>query len=213
MKRTKNKRKQKAIAKAVSKSEKSATKVEKNESKTLRTKLNSQVNEKSFNNYINHTRLVEIPMGGCLSVVALHQNLSNHCPIVLKDVNLDFGPRPFGVFDVWFIEVDMGIDGDGQEIGEFTVKALARLVEEKVLRVKNEKKETLWNNWAGYGNAQPDVEPTWLRRGWRYHTAYWCWLMPLASALSHQRALVLLEAVEEEESFKVILLYLRPILK
>ncbi|GJX76899.1 hypothetical protein Tco_0323710 [Tanacetum coccineum] len=38
MKRTKNKRKQKAIAKAVSKSEKSATKVEKNESKILRTK-------------------------------------------------------------------------------------------------------------------------------------------------------------------------------
>nr|GEY46199.1 hypothetical protein [Tanacetum cinerariifolium] len=69
MKRTKNIRKQKAIAKAVSKSEKSATKVEKNESKTLRTKsaknlLNSQVNEKNFNNYINHARLVEIPMGG-----------------------------------------------------------------------------------------------------------------------------------------------------
>ncbi|KAK1407070.1 hypothetical protein QVD17_38681 [Tagetes erecta] len=39
MKRTKNVRKQKAIAKAVSQNEKSATKVEKNESKTLRTKL------------------------------------------------------------------------------------------------------------------------------------------------------------------------------
>ncbi|PWA87110.1 hypothetical protein CTI12_AA133320 [Artemisia annua] len=38
MKRTKNVRKQKAIAKAVSQNEKSATKVEKNESKTLRTK-------------------------------------------------------------------------------------------------------------------------------------------------------------------------------
>ncbi|KAM0018525.1 hypothetical protein Hdeb2414_s0026g00675001 [Helianthus debilis subsp. tardiflorus] len=38
MKRTKNVRKQKAIAKAVSQHEKSATKIEKNESKTLRTK-------------------------------------------------------------------------------------------------------------------------------------------------------------------------------
>nr|XP_043607961.1 uncharacterized protein LOC122579790 [Erigeron canadensis] len=38
MKRTKNVRKLKAIAKAVSQNEKSATKVEKNESKTLRTK-------------------------------------------------------------------------------------------------------------------------------------------------------------------------------
>ncbi|KAI7728981.1 hypothetical protein M8C21_025428 [Ambrosia artemisiifolia] len=38
MKRTKNVRKQKAIAKAVSQNEKSATKIEKNESKTLRTK-------------------------------------------------------------------------------------------------------------------------------------------------------------------------------
>lgn len=37
MKRTKNVRKMKAIAKAVSRTEKSATKVLKNESKTLRT--------------------------------------------------------------------------------------------------------------------------------------------------------------------------------
>ncbi|GJT47912.1 zinc finger, CCHC-type containing protein [Tanacetum coccineum] len=34
-----------------------------------------------------------------------------------------------------------------QENGEFTVKALTRLVEEKVLRVKNGNQETLWNNW------------------------------------------------------------------
>lgn len=38
MKRTKNVRKQKAIARAVSQNEKSATKIQKNESKTLRTK-------------------------------------------------------------------------------------------------------------------------------------------------------------------------------
>ncbi|KAI3820565.1 hypothetical protein L1987_08113 [Smallanthus sonchifolius] len=38
MKRSKNVRKQKAIAKAVSQNEKSATKMEKNESKTLRNK-------------------------------------------------------------------------------------------------------------------------------------------------------------------------------
>ncbi|GJW75582.1 RNA-directed DNA polymerase, eukaryota [Tanacetum coccineum] len=96
-------------------------------------RMNSQVNmndTNKFNNVINDTRRVEIPMGGrkftrvsddgvkfskldrfllnnefCnlwgnLSVVALNRKLSNHCPIVLKDVDLDFGPRPFQVFDV-----------------------------------------------------------------------------------------------------------------
>ena len=34
-----------------------------------------------------------------------------------------------------------------QESGDFTVKALTRLVEEKLLRVENGNQETLWNNW------------------------------------------------------------------
>ncbi|GJS75871.1 putative RNA-directed DNA polymerase [Tanacetum coccineum] len=90
-----------------------------------------------FNDFINNARLVEIPMGGrkftrvsddgckfskldrfllneefqnlccSLSVVALDRKLSDHCPIVLKDIDLDFGPKPFCIFDVWLEESDI----------------------------------------------------------------------------------------------------------
>ena len=43
---------------------------------------------------------------GNLAVIALDRKLSDHCPIVLKDVNLDFGPKPFRVFNVWLDEPD-----------------------------------------------------------------------------------------------------------
>ncbi|GKC61706.1 hypothetical protein Tco_1089304 [Tanacetum coccineum] len=89
-----------------------------------------------FNEFINNTRLIEIPMGGrkftrvsddemkfskldCfllnekfnemwgnLSVVALDRKLPDHCPIVIKDVELDFGPKPFRVFNIWLEESD-----------------------------------------------------------------------------------------------------------
>nr|GEX45632.1 RNA-directed DNA polymerase, eukaryota [Tanacetum cinerariifolium] len=88
-----------------------------------------------FNDFINEAKLVEIPIGGftrvsydgmkfckldqflvneefCnlwdnISVVTLDQKLSDHCPIVLKDVDLDFGPKPFRIFDVWLEEGDI----------------------------------------------------------------------------------------------------------
>ncbi|GJW03798.1 RNA-directed DNA polymerase, eukaryota [Tanacetum coccineum] len=89
-----------------------------------------------FNGFITDMRLVEIPMGGRrftrvsddglkfskldrfllndefnnlwgnISVVALDRKLSDHCPIVLKDVELDFGPKPFRVFNIWMEEPD-----------------------------------------------------------------------------------------------------------
>ncbi|GJS19351.1 RNA-directed DNA polymerase, eukaryota [Tanacetum coccineum] len=89
-----------------------------------------------FNDFINSMRLIEIPMGerkftrisddglkfskldrfllngnfnnlwGNLSVVALDRKLSDHYPIVLKHVELDFGPKPFCVFNVWLDETD-----------------------------------------------------------------------------------------------------------
>ncbi|GJX93118.1 reverse transcriptase domain, reverse transcriptase zinc-binding domain protein [Tanacetum coccineum] len=103
-------------------------------------RLNSQINVKEiedFNNFINITRLVEIPLGGRkftrisddglkfskldrvlvsegfknkwgnLSMVALARKCSYHCPIVLKDMDVDFGPKPFRVFDVWLKEADI----------------------------------------------------------------------------------------------------------
>nr|GEX60003.1 UvrD-like helicase, ATP-binding domain, P-loop containing nucleoside triphosphate hydrolase [Tanacetum cinerariifolium] len=89
-----------------------------------------------FNEFINNTRLIEIPMGGRkftrisndgmkfskldifllndkfnelwgnLLVVALDRKLSDHCLIVIKDVELDFGPKPFRVFNIWLKEPD-----------------------------------------------------------------------------------------------------------
>ncbi|GJZ02765.1 RNA-directed DNA polymerase, eukaryota [Tanacetum coccineum] len=89
-----------------------------------------------FSDFINDMRLVKIPMGGRkftrvtddgvkfskldrfllneefnelwanLSVIALDRKLSDHYSILLKDVKLDFGPKPFWVFNTWLEEHD-----------------------------------------------------------------------------------------------------------
>lgn len=87
-----------------------------------------------FNNFIDQTDLQEISMGSRkftwidqgglklskldrfllsrdllqlwtrLSVVCLERNFSDHCPILLKSVSIDFGPIPFKFFDSWMLE-------------------------------------------------------------------------------------------------------------
>ncbi|GKC78490.1 hypothetical protein Tco_1129264 [Tanacetum coccineum] len=47
-------------------------------------------------------------MWGNLYVVALDRKLPDHCPIVIKDVDLNFRPRPFRVFNVWLEEPHIG---------------------------------------------------------------------------------------------------------
>ncbi|GJW22019.1 reverse transcriptase domain, reverse transcriptase zinc-binding domain protein [Tanacetum coccineum] len=42
-----------------------------------------------------------------LSVVALDRKLSDHCPVMLRDKVVNFGPKPFRVFDIWFKERDV----------------------------------------------------------------------------------------------------------
>ncbi|XP_071704705.1 uncharacterized protein [Rutidosis leptorrhynchoides] len=37
-----------------------------------------------------------------LSIIALDRNLSDHCPLVLRDKVIDYRPKPFKVFDEWF---------------------------------------------------------------------------------------------------------------
>ncbi|XP_071694353.1 uncharacterized protein [Rutidosis leptorrhynchoides] len=37
-----------------------------------------------------------------LSIIALDRDLSDHCPLVLQDKVIDYGPKPFKVFDEWF---------------------------------------------------------------------------------------------------------------
>ncbi|XP_071717947.1 uncharacterized protein [Rutidosis leptorrhynchoides] len=86
---------------------------------------------KRFNDFISDNSLVEIPLGGrkftrvCdngvklskldrfiasdnflnqwddLSALVLDRKFSHHCPIVIRDKVLDFGPRPFKIFDKW----------------------------------------------------------------------------------------------------------------
>ncbi|GJS50290.1 RNA-directed DNA polymerase, eukaryota [Tanacetum coccineum] len=68
-------------------------------------RFNSQVNKKEmmeFNDFINAMRFSDL--WGNLSVVALDRKLSDHCPIVIKDVELDFGPKPFRIFNIWMEE-------------------------------------------------------------------------------------------------------------
>ncbi|XP_071719374.1 uncharacterized protein [Rutidosis leptorrhynchoides] len=58
---------------------------------------------KRFNNFIQSNDLMDIPLGD-ITVVALERKDSDHCPIVLKDSEKDFSPKPFKLFDAWFNE-------------------------------------------------------------------------------------------------------------
>lgn len=42
-----------------------------------------------------------------MASVSLDRKLSDHCLVVLKDIELDFGPKPFRFFDVWLQESDI----------------------------------------------------------------------------------------------------------
>ncbi|GJY22732.1 reverse transcriptase domain-containing protein [Tanacetum coccineum] len=42
-----------------------------------------------------------------LSAIALDRKLSNHCPTILKDIEIDFCPKPFRVYDLWLKEIDI----------------------------------------------------------------------------------------------------------
>ncbi|GJT17744.1 reverse transcriptase domain-containing protein [Tanacetum coccineum] len=48
----------------------------------------------------------QLPAIGNSGVVALDRKLSDHCPIVLKDMELEFGPKPFRIFNMWMEEPD-----------------------------------------------------------------------------------------------------------
>ncbi|XP_071694838.1 uncharacterized protein [Rutidosis leptorrhynchoides] len=91
-----------------------------------------------FNDFILKNNLIEIPINGRrftrisddgtkfskldrflvndkfinlwedLSVVPIDRRESDHCPILLRDRVIDFGPKPFKVFDEWFNKV--GVD-------------------------------------------------------------------------------------------------------
>ncbi|XP_071714157.1 uncharacterized protein [Rutidosis leptorrhynchoides] len=85
-----------------------------------------------FNEFIDRTQLIDVLLGGkkftriCdngikfskldrflvserfyhtwgnVSALALERKLSDHCPIVLRDRDIDYGPKPIKIFDEWF---------------------------------------------------------------------------------------------------------------
>ncbi|GJR46821.1 cytochrome P450 [Tanacetum coccineum] len=87
----------------------------------------------SFNEFINRAELFDIPMSGRkftrmnkygtkldrilvshhfitkwpnAQVLALHRELSDHCPLVLKTHSANFGPIPFKIFNSWLLNGD-----------------------------------------------------------------------------------------------------------
>ncbi|GKB63319.1 hypothetical protein Tco_0919505 [Tanacetum coccineum] len=86
-----------------------------------------------FNDFIDITRLVEIPL-----VVALDICLSDHCPIVIKDVDSNFGPRPFRVFNIWLEKPDIGQVVEGAWNKEVKSKRPDRRFRDKLKNVKEE---------------------------------------------------------------------------
>ncbi|GJU13333.1 putative ribonuclease H-like domain-containing protein [Tanacetum coccineum] len=48
------------------------------------------------------------PLRMCIGIrcLALDRKLPDHFPIVLKDVDLDYGPKPFRIFNIWMDESD-----------------------------------------------------------------------------------------------------------
>ncbi|XP_071697855.1 uncharacterized protein [Rutidosis leptorrhynchoides] len=81
-----------------------------------------------FNKFIQSNNLIDLPLGGRLytrvidrflvtdsilslwnnlSVVALDRKESDHCPIVLKDGEKNYGPKSFKIFDAWLDEEEI----------------------------------------------------------------------------------------------------------
>lgn len=107
-----------------------------NEDERMNCNFNEK-NAEEFNNFISKSQLMEIQMGGNrftrisddgvkfskldrflvtedfkqlwgdLSVLALDRKFSDHSLLVLRDRVLDFGPRPFRVFDTWLEDNDV----------------------------------------------------------------------------------------------------------
>ncbi|XP_071712516.1 uncharacterized protein [Rutidosis leptorrhynchoides] len=106
------------------------------QSERLNTEFNERW-AKYFNTFIENNRLVDIPLlgkrftrisdngkkfskidrflvtdqflelWGDVSALALDRHTSDHCPIILRDKNMDFGPKPFKLFDIWLESVEV----------------------------------------------------------------------------------------------------------
>ncbi|GJR72560.1 reverse transcriptase domain, reverse transcriptase zinc-binding domain protein [Tanacetum coccineum] len=120
----------------------------------LNTEFNAR-DADNFNEFIRLNSLVEIQLGGRkytrisddglkfskldqflvtpefstkwdnLSAIALDRKISDHCPILMKDMDLDYGPNPFRVFDLW-LKVDFEKAYDSIEWG-YLIEIMERM--------------------------------------------------------------------------------------
>ncbi|XP_071709068.1 uncharacterized protein [Rutidosis leptorrhynchoides] len=139
-----------------------------------------------FNDFISNCCLIDIPLGGrnftrvsddgikfskidhflvnqnfanlwCdLTALALDRKYSDHCPIVLKDNDRNFGPKPFKIFDAWLDddEVESVIRGAWQ----IPVDCISRkdcIFRNKIKNVRNVLR--VWSH-TKYGNIDTEIE-------------------------------------------------------
>ncbi|XP_071687533.1 uncharacterized protein [Rutidosis leptorrhynchoides] len=139
-----------------------------------------------FNDFITINSLIEIPLGGrnftrvsddgtkfskidCflvnqsfvnlwkdLTAIALDRQHSDHCPIVLKDEDRNFGPKPFKIFDAWLDDEE--IESVIRDAWVLPVENNARkdcVFRNKLKNVKNALRT--WSN-GKYKNLDVEIE-------------------------------------------------------
>ncbi|XP_071728393.1 uncharacterized protein [Rutidosis leptorrhynchoides] len=89
-----------------------------------------------------------------LTAVVLVRHLSDHCPILFKDEERNFGPKPFKVFDAWFNEE--GVDDVVSDAWKTSVPEVNR--KDCVFRNRLKNVKTALKNWCNGKFDRLDLE-------------------------------------------------------
>lgn len=90
-----------------------------------------------------------------LAVVALDRKLSDHCPIVMKNSHVDFGPKPLNFFDVWLDDVECDSIVANACIKPVFSKTPDAIFQDKLKNVKQDLK--VWSK-AKFGNCEVNIK-------------------------------------------------------
>lgn len=88
-----------------------------------------------------------------LGVVAADGKLSDHCPIIMKDLIIDFGPRPFRIFDFWMNESDFE-----EVVKNAWIKTVVSRNPDRVLRDKFKNVKQALKIWSKEKFGTTDIE-------------------------------------------------------
>ncbi|XP_071718200.1 uncharacterized protein [Rutidosis leptorrhynchoides] len=138
---------------------------------------------KWFNEFINNAQLIDVPLGGkrftriCdngikfskldrflisekfndmwdeVSAIALERKMSDHCPIVLRDRAIDFGPKPIKVFDEWLV-----VEGAEKIINEAWKAKVSSQRLDCVFRLKLKNVKIALKEWSQRTFGKLDME-------------------------------------------------------